>query len=329
MPNEDFMTDIIFSVIIPTYNRRDILKRTLNCIAMQTFSLRDYEIIVIDDGSEDGTAEFLKKYNCNNYFKYLVNETNMGRAVTRNKGIVAARGSYVLMIDDDIWAEPGLIAEHYRTHKEHSSDIGVVGAIHISPEVPNTAVNMYLNRHHLWCLSEMRKSANDLPYSFCKTANLSFKKDLLLKVGLFNETFKTYGGEDSELGFRINQECIKFIFAPNAVGKHYHDESLDGFIKKEEERTRSFELYKHLYPKEKLFNNESFFTPHFNKGLSFKKIIFNFIKAIIFNKFLLNVNKTFIKINNKNIFIQKYLIAILLPVLKIQTHNYYFKRKIV
>jgi glycosyltransferase involved in cell wall biosynthesis len=88
-----------FSVIIPTYNRLHLLKRTLDSVRRQRFA--DFEVIVVDDGSDDGTQAFVRSLGGN---VRLVQQPNAGPGAARNAGIREARGEYVALLDsDDVW----------------------------------------------------------------------------------------------------------------------------------------------------------------------------------------------------------------------------------
>ncbi len=90
---------MLFSVIIPTYNRADLFQRTLDSVWQQT--LHDYEVIVVDDGSTDGTLEQLRRQRDR---IRLIEQSNKGPGAARNRGIGEARGDYVAFLDsDDIW----------------------------------------------------------------------------------------------------------------------------------------------------------------------------------------------------------------------------------
>ena len=107
-----------FSVVIPTYNRAPLLARTLESVWRQRF--RDYEVIVVDDGSNDGTQAYLQ--NLDNKVRY-VRQANRGPGAARNIGIRQARGDYIALLDsDDLWFPWSLdvfahaIREHRRPH---------------------------------------------------------------------------------------------------------------------------------------------------------------------------------------------------------------------
>ena len=101
------------SVVIPTYNRLHRLEQVLDAFAQQTFAHTDFEILVISDGSSDGTHEYLAQLTT----PYRLNwrtQANQGPAVARNTGIAQAQGEYILFVDDDVVPTATLIAEHMR-----------------------------------------------------------------------------------------------------------------------------------------------------------------------------------------------------------------------
>ena len=105
---------IRISVIIPTYNRRHVLERTLPGVLAQDFPPQDYEVIVVMDGSTDGTAEMLRDLKPKCSLRVLESQ-HRGAGAARNVGIRAAVGELVLFLDDDLITTPGLlgsIAQH-------------------------------------------------------------------------------------------------------------------------------------------------------------------------------------------------------------------------
>src|SRR5215510_13897684 len=89
----------IFSIIIPTYNRLPYLKKTLDSIWEQSFT--DFEVIVVDDGSTDGTADYLRELGGS---VELLRQENRGPGAARNLGVMHARGEYIAFLDsDDLW----------------------------------------------------------------------------------------------------------------------------------------------------------------------------------------------------------------------------------
>lgn len=117
------------SVILPTHNRCDILARCLDSLAGQTYT--NYEIIVIDDGSTDHVPEFLKKFASDHpdlSFQIITNKANIGANASRNRGIAAAKGSFIAFIDSDCIAEPNWLENLIRVVDSDRVD-AVVGRV--------------------------------------------------------------------------------------------------------------------------------------------------------------------------------------------------------
>ncbi|MEW5980764.1 MAG: glycosyltransferase family A protein [Acidobacteriota bacterium] len=105
------------TVIVPTFNRCEVLRRCLTCLAEQNHPRAQHEIIVVDDGSTDGTSEFLQRNPVGPTATVLANARRLGPGASRNVALERARGDIVLFLDDDALAPPWLVDEHVRTHR--------------------------------------------------------------------------------------------------------------------------------------------------------------------------------------------------------------------
>jgi len=215
---------------VPTYNRPQVLKKTLGYLERQATTI-PFEVIVVDDYSTSLLPDlgFGKGKRAN--WKLLRNDKNLGRAATRNKGIRAAKGKYILMIDDDIRAAPMLIEVHYNAQTKIGGGV-VVGSMPIASDVIHDMWNDYYRKWIKNIHETMAKYKSDLPYNFFFTGNVSAPKSLLETVGLFDESFTRYSGEDTELGYRLKKGGALFIHEPLAFGEHYNVETLDSLILK-------------------------------------------------------------------------------------------------
>ncbi len=112
---KDFMKPPYFSAIIPTYNRKPFLKKAIDSVLSQTFS--DIEIIIIDDGSTDGTKEFISNYRDRRIiYKY---QKNHGVSKARNEALKIARGKYIAFLDSDDWWLPGKLKRAHEYIKKY------------------------------------------------------------------------------------------------------------------------------------------------------------------------------------------------------------------
>ena len=118
------MPDI--SVVIPTYNRLDTLRHVVPSLLAQDPAAGEYEVLVCDSLSTDGTAEYLAQVRAEHPNVRHLPAPYTGRAMARNAGIDAARGEIVLFNDADIIASPDLLSRHLRRHRDRSG-VAVVG----------------------------------------------------------------------------------------------------------------------------------------------------------------------------------------------------------
>lgn len=217
------------SVIIPTYNRKNVLIKCLNALFNQTYPQSNYEIIVIDDGSTDGTEKMIKTMidgaPCAlRYFK----QENKGPAAARNVGIRNANGKIVLFVGDDIIVTPSLLEEHLKWHGQYpDNNVAVLGYVTWSPEIEITPFMKWLEnggpQFHFW---QIKDKIEVDAHNYFYTCNLSLKRKFILENGLFDTEFSYAAFEDIELGYRLKNKGLKMKYNKDAVGYHYHYTSL-------------------------------------------------------------------------------------------------------
>lgn len=114
------------SVVIPVYNAEKYLRQSLDSISSQT--LKDIEIICVDDGSSDSSPELLTAYaEVDTRFR-IISQPNSGPGIARNTGMRAAVGKYIIFLDSDDWFEPDFLENMYEMVERHGSDIGICKA---------------------------------------------------------------------------------------------------------------------------------------------------------------------------------------------------------
>ncbi|GAL37556.1 beta-1,3-glucosyltransferase [Vibrio maritimus] len=189
-----------FSIVIPLYNNAEYIERCLNSVLNQDFI--DYEIIVVNDGSTDGSENvvadlFLEKVK-------LVNQYNKGVSVARNKGVTVSSGEWIAFLDsDDEWSESHL-SELYRIINFYTS-IDFVSTK--SKEVDRCFFNRGKKNQQLsnsagneYRLINIWRFVIDNP-GFIQTSSIAIKRTVFLEVGGFKDVRL---GEDTELYCRVN-----------------------------------------------------------------------------------------------------------------------------
>ncbi|MBI5566774.1 MAG: glycosyltransferase family 2 protein [Chloroflexi bacterium] len=200
-----------FSVVIPTYNRQTTLRQTLTALIAQDYP--DYEIIVVDDGSTDGTAEMIDAdFPAVRY----VRQANRGPAVARNRGLAAATGDVVAFTDDDCLAPADWLARLAEGYRQYPEAVGGGGSLMAPPELLVTNI---FARYELYN-GRVIYHSGDQPYlgGFeCPaggTANMSYRRSVLLEVNGFDEGFPVAAGEDADLKLRICNRNHRLFYVP-------------------------------------------------------------------------------------------------------------------
>ena len=302
------MGKIDFSIIIPTFNRKEILKETLRRIFEQDFDRTKYEVVVIDDGSSDGTCEFLKTLKSPINFRFAGFTMSKGRAKARNAAIRMANGKYILMLDDDVWVDNSFIKMHFSTHRLFDKDVVVLGDYPPALNIPQTVWNLYLFQHHFKISEGLKQNATNLPYYLLRTGNISLKREVLEKVGLFDENFNVYGGEDTDLGYRLKKQGYKLVYR-EIMGWHYFNADLRSILNKAYQRGSSACLLVKKYPE--LWKDMQFHSIFYNNSPLWK----NVLKFLLYLKIVINLNKILVQLLSRLKFtkgiVLKYLLGIL------------------
>jgi GT2 family glycosyltransferase len=210
------------SVLIPTYNRCETLAKALQALFAQRVAAA-WEIIVVDDGSTDGTGDVLKALKAQSPVAMTcLHQENSGPAAARNRGLGASAAPLALMIGDDILAAPDLLSQHLAAHQRHPQpQAAVLGLVDWSPTLTVTPFMRWWGEHR-FRFGALQAGRVELDFSFFYTCNVSVKREFLLEHGLFDESFRAAAYEDVELACRLDQAGLQIHFAPQAVAYHHH-----------------------------------------------------------------------------------------------------------
>ncbi len=225
-----------WSVLIPTYNRLPILEKCLNALEQQTFDL-PYEVIVVDDGSTDGTVEFLQRHGDRYPHVRLFCQNHAGAAAARNLAIARAKGSTIVFIDSDLVVTPVFLAAHAAALQGRDRAFTYGRVIETNNFEHPTAEPYKLT---------------DYSRAFFATGNVAIARHWLEKAGNFDTRFQQYGWEDLELGVRLKKLGLTLVRCPEAVGYHWHPpfhlDQLPGMIDREKQRGRMGVVFYELHP---------------------------------------------------------------------------------
>ncbi len=225
------------SVMLPTFRRVDALQRTLASLEAQSLATADFEIVVVDDGSRDGTESFLQEFagKTEINFNYLVLAENGGPARARNFGLSRCRGDVVLIIGDDIEPAADLVERHLRFHGRHPEEShALLGWVTFPEEQQPTRFMRWLEqggRKYFFNYRDLVPGQEAGPLFFY-TCNVSVKMKLLDKTGWFDESFPYASHEDLELGCRLADQGMRMIYDPRAAGYHFHTLTIEGIARR-------------------------------------------------------------------------------------------------
>ena len=216
-----------FSVVVPTFNRLGRLRHVIAALEQQAYPSGAYEVIVVSDGSTDGTDAYLETLHSTMRVQWLT-QSNQGPAAARNAGIGKAVGEFIVFIDDDVVPEPQLLEEHARSHHEAGRDVVVLGPL-LTPEGFNMAPwvrweqEMLMKQYKALLRGDWQASARQF-----YTGNASLRRSHIIAAGGFDEGFRR--AEDVELAYRLANNGLQFVFNIQAAGMHFADRSFRAWL---------------------------------------------------------------------------------------------------
>jgi glycosyltransferase involved in cell wall biosynthesis len=237
---------VFFSVVIPTYNRKPILEKCLRALEAQQFTpdrpIAGYEVVLVDDGSTDGTIDWLQANQAEFPHVRLVQQAHQGPAAARNLGVERAIGDTIIFIDSDLVVTERFLQAHadglLRGQQLNGDRIFTYGSVINTCNFADPTSEPY--------------KLTDFSAAYFATGNVAIARHWLETAGLFDTRFQLYGWEDLELGVRLKQLGLTLIKCPEAVGYHWHPPfalvQLPSLIDKEIQRGRMGVLFYQKHP---------------------------------------------------------------------------------
>ncbi len=237
------------SVIVPTFNRWPILERALGALAAQSY--RNFEAIVVDDGSTDGTWERLLAWrdaNAGRIELTPLHQENLKPGRARNLALRRAEGDLVLFLGDDIIAAPDLVAEHVAAHAAIAEPVGVLGftdwdrvGVRVTPflELVNRDGQQFSYGHF--------DDGEDMFFTCFYTSNISLPREVLGEDP-FHPAFTFVDWEDTELGYRLARRGLRLVLHTAAKAEHVHPMTMAGFLRRQRHVGRTAGVILGLHP---------------------------------------------------------------------------------
>ncbi|MGL4874979.1 MAG: glycosyltransferase [Clostridium sp.] len=275
------------SVIIPTYNRSYELKLTLKSLVTQDILKENFEVIIVDDGSSDNTCEIIEEFkNILDISYYYQEDKGYRVALARNIGIINSKYEICIFIDNGIILSNSAIRMHLESHKNAYKKSVVLGTIYgfdnfdekfniketIECNNIEQAIKILENndekdgREVIFEKVGIDISEWPAPWVTLWSGNFSVEKKVLLKIGLFDENFNSWGGEDTDIGIRLTKNNIKYIYKKNIKSIHYPHEKKSLWITNPKLAMESLmKTKKYLYNKYKSKDLEVWQYTHTNE----------------------------------------------------------------
>ena len=225
----------MISIIIPTYNRAELLSKCINSLIKQDYPKNKYEIIVVDDGSSDNTKElaenFIKKYK---NIQYINHPKNRGVAASRNTGIKKAKGENVAIVADDYILPENYLSTINKQFK--NTDIKIM-SFEISINGNDFLSNVFQSYYDAgkYPLIHGEESSRGFFIDICQEKTIKktllpasgaavFRKELFKKIGLFDEDLRT--GEDTDFSYRLHKNDIYVYYNPFVKIRHFYSNTM-------------------------------------------------------------------------------------------------------
>ena len=226
---------MIFSIVVPSYNRRDTLLRVLDAWERQR-SAESFEVIVVDDGSSDGTVEAVAALRPRRYALRFARQDNAGPARARNRAMEMASGELVLFAGDDIEPTEDLLDMHLRAHRARADPhVAILGLTRWPPHEPLTSTMRHIDGQGAQQFSyHFMEDGAEYDFRHFYTSNVSVRRALLeLEPEGFSTDFPAAAFEDAEFSHRLAEHGMRIFYHAGAVALHHHPYCAADFFRRQ------------------------------------------------------------------------------------------------
>lgn len=261
---------MLVSVVIPTFNRARLLATTLPALAGQ--QLDDgvrYEVVFVSNGSTDNTAEVIAQAMADHpgVFRYFRIDPTGGPSAPRNRGVREARGEVIVILDDDVRPEPGLVSAFARFHRDHPApEAAAIGEAYVPAHLYADPMSLF----HVYPYDRIR-GQDVVGYDYFWTCCVSVKRDFMLAHGRFDERFLF--NEDVLCGHQLHSAGMVLHFVADARGEHLHQLTTAGLPAKAEFTGRWIHATVQALPEPAVFERYGVLAPQLGPRRYAKRLL--------------------------------------------------------
>ncbi len=240
------------SIIIPTCNRSKILKKVLDSLEQQSVDQHCFEVLIVDDGSQDDTAAMLENFSTSSRLRirYFFQE-NKKQGAARNLAIKNVQMPLLLFIGDDIVPDRCFLESHLKFHDalENPEQSCVIGYTTWPHDIRVTPFMQYIGEFGDQFGYSLIQGRGPLPFNFYYTSNLLVPAAALNQLDYcFDEDFDVYGWEDIEFGFRLEKAGVQLFYNPESIARHHHPVDVTSFCRRQENVGRASNIFIGKHP---------------------------------------------------------------------------------
>lgn len=215
----------LISVVIPCFRALNTLPALLKSLEQQTIGRENFEIIIVDDGSDDGTGAYLVSLPSIR----VLNQNRLGPGEARNSGFALAAADLILFLDADLVASPGLLENHWRYHRQHPHLAATGGSV--APVRDYPLLSWGLADHLCSWFNVYPEFDHGGEPEYLPSLNFCVKKELLDTSGISWQNGLTVTGEDVLFCHALRRAGLPFAFLPDALVYHRDREDMTGYLR--------------------------------------------------------------------------------------------------
>ena len=240
----------LISAVMPTFNRAELLSQSLESLARQTLSPSEYEVIVVDDGSTDETADVCKRFMPRLRLHYAA-IAKSGNSAAKNLGLFLSEAPITLFFDDDDVADAALLRKHLDAHAQHPDEkVAILGYTTWDPHLEITPVMEYVTEiGQLLFAYHNIADGQQLDWTYFWAGRSSCKRRFLTRHGIFDQDFPPII-EDIELAYRLSKHGLRVVHRREASSFMARPITFQGFCQRCLRQGQALKRFSAIHPEQ-------------------------------------------------------------------------------